>query len=1015
MSQSLGTLLARLGADTTQFDAALTRSQMRMKAVGKSMKRVGMQMSMALTLPLALIGAASFKMAKDFETSLSKVIGLVGVAREQVNVWKDEILAMAPAVGKMPKELGEALFFVTSAGIRGAEAMEVLKASAQAASAGLGETKSVADLVTSAMNAYGSETLNAVQATDVLVAAVREGKAEASELAESMGMVLPLASEMGVKFHAIGAAVAAMTRTGTNAATASMQLRQILASLLKPTKESSDLLKELGTSHVAVEKGFKAMGTSASYFRKVIRERGLFQALEEIKELSAEFGEEAMSTVFPNIRALSGVLDIMGANMEDNRGIFERMVDSTGSLSKAFEAAAKTTEFKWNAAMSRGGAALIKLGDVVKEIVMPIITGFSKIIEGLGKWFDGLSDSGKKIVVVIGGLVAALGPLLIILGFLMTSVIPGLVTAFGVLNAVILANPIAALITVLALVTTAIITFGRETKKTAKFHSEYYSMLAKEKTELDLLFSSLNNVSIGTRERKTALDQVNKVYGKYLPELLTEKSNTEDLAKAYALINEALVQNIALKAKQADIAKIINKSIALQKTLVADVTIEGGTEGGLALSRMYDNIAKLKKEEIAVPITMDIDYSDAIEVFERLRTAGAKIEFPAPDEMLATVKVLIAQNQQQEELNDTNLFYDEILKSIGATLRKVNEETTAAQTTAAQTASEKLLQEEKIQRQIYALREKYGLVGSIELMNREIAELNNLYPERLINEENFLKANEAIREKYKLIGNVELMEKEIVELNKGYAEKLKNEETYQILLKAIKDKYAQDYKIDRGDFAMVDEEVFDDGLDSMQILKDNWVNLTQEMRDKLRHIWKGVGSDITKQMDNISATLNAGLESLVVTFAEGIGDLMTGDANIGDFGKNLLRALGQFLKQMGSALIVFGVIMEAFRDWAVEHPIAAIALGIAAIAAGQALMSLANKGPDIQGLATGGVVTSGGVFEVGERGKETVYLPTGSAVTPHKAGGDQELFGIIRGEDIYMSNKRYTDKLGRVT
>jgi TP901 family phage tail tape measure protein len=43
---------------------------------------------------------------------------------------------------------------------------------------------------------------------------------------------LPLASAMGVDFNEVGAAFAAMSRTGTNAATSGTQLRQILSSLL---------------------------------------------------------------------------------------------------------------------------------------------------------------------------------------------------------------------------------------------------------------------------------------------------------------------------------------------------------------------------------------------------------------------------------------------------------------------------------------------------------------------------------------------------------------------------------------------------------------------------------------------------------------------------------------------------------------------------------------------------------------------------------------------------------------
>ena len=71
--------------------------------------------------------------------------------------------------------------------------MDVLEQSLKASALGLGETKTVADLATSAMNAYGSDTLGASDATDVLVSAVREGKLQADELSSVMGAVLPIA------------------------------------------------------------------------------------------------------------------------------------------------------------------------------------------------------------------------------------------------------------------------------------------------------------------------------------------------------------------------------------------------------------------------------------------------------------------------------------------------------------------------------------------------------------------------------------------------------------------------------------------------------------------------------------------------------------------------------------------------------------------------------------------------------------------------------------------------------
>lgn len=418
----IGQLEAILGLNIAPFERDLTGARASMMKASRFMKQTGRTMTAAVTLPIVGIGAASVKMAVDFEKAMSKVEGLVGVASGQVQEWRKDVLAMAGPTAKAPQELAEALFFVTSAGLRGQDALDVLEASAKASAAGLGETKVVADLVTSAVNAYGISNLSAAQATDILTAAVREGKAEAPELASSMGMVLPIASNLGVGFDQVGAAIASMTRTGTNASTASIQLRQILASLLKPTQQAEEALGE--------------MGTSSKQLRRQLREEGLVSVLGFLAE-QMKTNDQAMAQVFPNIRALSGALDIMGANAEDNVGIFQRMTDTTGILNQAFGAAAKTAAFQFDQAMAELKATGIELGEALTPLFIDMVGN----VKQLAQWFGGLSERGKKLAISIGLLAAAAGPALLIMGQLVsvlvfiTGPVGIAIAAFGALAA----------------------------------------------------------------------------------------------------------------------------------------------------------------------------------------------------------------------------------------------------------------------------------------------------------------------------------------------------------------------------------------------------------------------------------------------------------------------------------------------------------------------------------------------------------------------------------------------------
>ena len=386
----------------------ITRIGSTFQSFGKSMANFGTNLTKYITVPLAGAAVAVFKFGKDFEAELSKVVGLVGVSRDQVDAWGKDILELAPRLGKAPRELADALFFVTSAGIRGAEAMEVLEMAGKASAAGLGETKTIADLVTSAMNAYGKENLSAAKATDIVTAAVREGKAEASELAATMGAVLPLASEMGVTFDQVAATQAAMTKTGTDAAEAATQLKGILAGLIKPSKQAEGQLAK--------------MGTSSSELRKKIREDGLLSALMELKELTNKYGEEAMARVFPNIRALMGVLDLMGSNLDSNIETFDKVANSTGILDDAFEAASETVDFKWNQSLAQLQSTAIKVFDVIKAFLIPVFEKLNDVIKFIGDKFSKMPGWAQKAILGFLGIAAVIGPAIGIIGIIIGSI-----------------------------------------------------------------------------------------------------------------------------------------------------------------------------------------------------------------------------------------------------------------------------------------------------------------------------------------------------------------------------------------------------------------------------------------------------------------------------------------------------------------------------------------------------------------------------------------------------------------
>lgn len=626
-SAFLGTLYAQIAVNTTALDHAtvkmqqfanraevsMLRVQKSMVAAGAGMKTFGRSMSQFVTVPMALVGGASLKMYADFEFSMNKVVSLVGVAREQVDEWSKSILALGPSLGKSPQELADAMYFITSAGIRGTQAMDILEESAKSSASGLGETKVIADLLTSAMNAYGKENLSAARANDILVATVREGKAEADLLAQSMGLVLPIAAAMGAEFTDVGAATAAMTRTGTKSATAAIQLRQMFNSILKPAKEAEQALID--------------MGISSAHLRKIIREDGLLAALQKLDAVTKEYGIAAVGKVIPNIRSLTGFLDIMGKNVGDNVKIWASVKDSVGDAERTFQQTADTVKFRMTVAMSRVTTSATRFGETMSKVLVPIIEKVAVFIEKVVKRFDALSSSQKILIGRIGLVVVALGPFLTILGFLVGNVVPGLIMvvrgaakAITFMGLAIKANPIGALITVVTTLVSLYVLWKSRAYEAAtaqmtlnKAIEAAEKSVVSENTAMNQLFRIAQDMNRSTEERAEAIKAINQASPKYLGNINLENILTASSTKA----KEAYIKELVREAKVKAIMAELN---ALEVEYLAQVTNEG--------AKVLTFWQKLAKVGSAGAMTTE-GTKDLVAAFEDINLGNARTEMDA--------------------------------------------------------------------------------------------------------------------------------------------------------------------------------------------------------------------------------------------------------------------------------------------------------------------------------------------------------------------------------------------------
>ena len=376
-----------------QADKSAARVGTRFQALGARMSTVGRKMTLGLTLPIVGVGAAAFKMAADFERSMSKITGLVGIARGQVDSMRKGVLELSRGTGKSASELADGLFVITSAGLRGKDAMDALGAAGRASTAGLGEVSDIGRAVAGSMNAYGSATLNAADATDIITATARAGNFETSQLAAALGRVLPFAKQAGASLEQVGGAVALLTRTNGNAAESITQMTALFRAFVVPTEEGKKILDQLGTS--------------AGEVRDQIGKEGLVSALQSLdKGLGGN--REQLGRLLGSSEAAGAAFQILDANAQTLNDTFGVVGKAAGMTDEAFAAAADTAQFKMQQAMANMQAALIELGGTIAPVVSSIASGISRMVGA----FQSLPAPVKTGTAYLAAMVATLGPLL---------------------------------------------------------------------------------------------------------------------------------------------------------------------------------------------------------------------------------------------------------------------------------------------------------------------------------------------------------------------------------------------------------------------------------------------------------------------------------------------------------------------------------------------------------------------------------------------------------------------------
>lgn len=307
------------------------------------------------------IAAAAFRLAKEFETAMKEVQTISEAARADFKGISTEVFNLSQITPEEPKKLAEAYYQIVSAGYDGAKGLKLLETASKAAIAGVTDTETAADGITTIMNAFQLSMEDVDKVADSMFKTVELGKTTFDQIASSISTVAPLAASMGVSFDEVLAAVASLTKQGVPTAQAMTQIRAGLIGV-------SEVLGDGWAEAYTLQDAFGAVAEQANGSQVVLRE------------------------LVGRVEAVSGILGVTGKNAEGAAKDLKDLSEAAGAVERAFAIQMSSNTNQWTLFSNQIKGATRNLG----EFVLEASTGLARTLNFMTKDFNIVSDAMSR-------------------------------------------------------------------------------------------------------------------------------------------------------------------------------------------------------------------------------------------------------------------------------------------------------------------------------------------------------------------------------------------------------------------------------------------------------------------------------------------------------------------------------------------------------------------------------------------------------------------------------------------
>ena len=424
----------------------------KLQTVGNKISSVGQKL-LPVTGVVTGLGTAAVKTAADFDSAMSRVAAVSGATGSDFDSLRDKAREMGAKTKFSATEAADAMNYMAMAGWKTEDMLSGIEGIMYLAAASGEDLATTSDIVTDALTAFGLTAEDSGHFADVLAAASSNANTNVSMMGETFKYCAPVAGALGFSVEDTAEAIGLMGNAGIKASQAGTSMRSIMTNLTGDVKLSGAAIGDVTIATTNADGSMRSLSAILADCRVA------FGGMTE-----AEKANNAETLVGKN--AMSGFLALMNAAPEDIAKVSGAVNNCKDAAKNMADTMQDNLEGQLTILKSQLQELAISFGDLLMPAVRSIVSGLQGMVDVLNAMPDGV----KQVIMIIALLAAVLGPVLIIIGKVISAVgtimtiVPKLAgvintvkTAFGALNAVMLANPIAIVIAAIAALVAAFV------------------------------------------------------------------------------------------------------------------------------------------------------------------------------------------------------------------------------------------------------------------------------------------------------------------------------------------------------------------------------------------------------------------------------------------------------------------------------------------------------------------------------------------------------------------------------